>query len=127
MSKITKAQVTKAIRAAISRTPDAINPDDDFTCVYHQGRGKNVRRCIIGQIGHDLCLPQPDAQAAGVESLCGVGDYYEDETDGGLWLDRFTPGAIELMAKAQRFADATHVDGARLTRRRPWREIRSIL
>jgi hypothetical protein len=124
---ITKAQVVKALREAISRTPDAINPSDGYAtpftgCVYHTGRGKNIRRCLIGQIGFDLGLPTPSAEAAGVGSLCDPEDRWGDGEN--IWRGRFTPGAVDLMSTVQAFADG-NADNDYTSR--PWREVRNLL
>jgi hypothetical protein len=124
MKPITKAQAIKAIRDAINRTPDAVNPSDGLPiglggCVYHKGRGANIKRCLIGQVGFDLGLPTPDAEATSVTGLC-IDDGF---TGKAIWAERFTPAAVLLMDTAQQFADGA---GNEFTPR-PWREVRSVL
>ena len=124
MKPITKAEVIKALRAAIARTPDAINPTDDLPrpnggCVYHKGRGRNIRRCIIGQVGFDLGLPTPDAEATSVAGLCSDDNYFGEN----IWADRFTPAAVKLMVDVQDVADG----GGRIDWEPvPWRNLRAI-
>lgn len=102
---ITAAQVRTALRDLIKNKPDTVNPmrvDDDI-CAYHRGRGANIRRCIAGQIGYDFGLPTPKANADGVIML--TADTEDQGEDQGIWANRFTPRARQLLHGAQLEAD----------------------
>lgn len=118
MTKITKAQVVRAAKEAVARTPDAVNPyvrplGGSIACMYHTGRGKNVKRCIAGQIGWDLGLPTPEAMEGDIEDVAG---------EGGTWEGRFTPGAVAYLLRLQEAAD-----GEWGKRPIPWGEIPRIV
>lgn len=105
---ITAAQVRTALRDLIKNKPDNVNPmrsDSDYTCAYHRGRGANIKRCIVGQIGYDFGLPTPKPNADSAAYL--TADVENMGQDQGLWSGRFTDAARALLAGAQNVADGT--------------------
>lgn len=115
MTKITKAQVKQAIKRIVAENPDTVNPtiDEGRSCVYHVGRGRNTRRCLIGQLGYELGLPTPKAIAGSAGSLA---EY-------GVWKGLFTPGAVDFMLRVQGVADGDYASGPT-----PWGQIpKSVL
>lgn len=96
MKTFTKNEVKRVIKQIIAANPHMTNPvDDKDRCVYHRGRGNNIRRCIIGKMGWELGLPTPVADAGLVGELASA----------GLWRDRFTDAAVRYMADVQEEAD----------------------
>ena len=96
---ITKAEVRKTLKRIAAENPDTVNPTDGGSCLYHRGRGNNIRRCIIGEMGWRLGLPTPKADAGGV--------YYVVDDD-GVWGGRFTIAAEKYMSEVQFRADGDH-------------------
>jgi hypothetical protein len=96
-TKITKAEVKQVIKRIVRQNPDAVNPTagDGTSCVYHIGRGRNTRRCLIGQLGWELGLPTPKSIAGSAGSLAEF----------GVWKGLFTPGAADYMTRLQQVAD----------------------
>lgn len=99
--QITLAEVRKELKRIAADNPDAVNPTGfsghgSPTCLYHKGRGRNISRCIIGQMGYNMGLPTPAAEAGGVDD---VAEY------GGVWTGMFTPKAVEYMVDVQAMAD----------------------
>lgn len=107
MTKITKAQAVAAVRSAIVTNPDAINPMDidSEACVYHQGRGRNLKRCLVGQIGYDLRLPTPHADAGPVSDLVADDGQYSVR---GVWFGLFTESAAQYLSDVQASADGAN-------------------
>jgi hypothetical protein len=107
---ITKATVQKELRRIKRENPDALNPmdADKNSCLYHKGRGRNIRRCIIGQLGYELGLPTPPADLGGVSKLT---------EDGGPWEGLFTEAAVDYMSDVQWDADG---DYASKYMAKPW-------
>jgi hypothetical protein len=109
---ITKSQVRTEIKRIIAENPDAVNPSAGRMCLYHKGRGRNIRRCIIGKLGFDLGLPTPTPYGDGpVDCVAGPG---------GLWANRFTSSALDYMSVLQAVADGDSKSGLGP---RPWGEI----
>jgi hypothetical protein len=111
---ISKATVQAELRRIKKERPDAVNPTriDAFgytSCLYHQGRGRNIKRCIIGQMAYDMGLPTPDPIAGPVDEVA-----YE----GGVWDGLFTDAAVQFMTAVQRQADG---DGDNLV---PWGKVK---
>lgn len=109
---ITREQVLSALRTLIRTQPDTVNPlregeGPDGVCAYFRGRGRNIRRCIGGQIGYDFGLPTPPAGGDRIVALCGLDTLTasEDTPGFGLWEGRLTPSAASLLNAAQALAD----------------------
>lgn len=115
---ITKATVQAELRRIRRENPDTVNPYrenswGDKTCLYHQGRGRNIRRCLIGQLGFNLGLPTPRADFGNVTDLV------EDEPEfEGPWAGRFTQAAVEYMTDVQYQADGYGPDPL------PWGQVK---
>lgn len=110
----TERLVERQIRAIIKRNPDNINPQssDGVACLYHQGRGPNIRRCIIGQWGFEQGFKTPSADGGAAEEV--VTEVWSKQAD-------FDDDAILLMSKFQRNAD-----GSKAVVRAepiPWKEV----
>jgi hypothetical protein len=111
---ITKAQVRDELRRIKAEMPDTVNPvdDDGMSCVYHKGRGRNISRCMIGQLGWNFGLPTPDAYASNAKSLVVDHD--------GPWEGRFTEAAAQYMFDVQIQADSGGLGGDPL----PWGKVK---
>lgn len=97
---ITKAEVREALRKLKRENPDTVNPHivnpwGSNICLYHKGRGRNIRRCLIGQMAYDMGLPTPTAEAGGAD----------DVATEGVWAGRFTDAAAAYMWEVQKQAD----------------------
>lgn len=94
--------VERQIKAIIRRNPNTINPTDSSGCLYHQGSGSHIRRCLIGQWGFEQGFRTPRAINGGADEV--VGEHWSKQA---LFDDR----AVNLMNKFQRLADGVSVDG----------------
>ena len=99
---ITKAEVRQEIRKIKAEMPDNVNPMrlgsfGHKMCLYHQGRGANIKRCLIGQLAWNLGLPTPIPEAGGAAD---VADY-------GVWKGLFTEAAKNYLADLQDQADGS--------------------
>lgn len=110
---ITKPQIREVLKQIKAEFPNRVNPTDGGSCTYHNGgRGKSVRRCIIGQAGHKLGLPAPDPDEGSIKGVA---------REGGTWEGLFTPAAVEYMAAVQWEADG---DAASEYEPKPWGEVK---
>lgn len=106
---ITKSVVLDTIRDIITEMPDRVNPVDRYVgaCMYHQGRGRNLKRCLVGEVGYRLNLPTPDPHAGSVLDLTASPLHDDDAKNAtGVWHGRFTDAAAAVLLQAQAFADA---------------------
>lgn len=92
---ITKARAVAEIKRLVAENPDRVNPMEDGICLYHKGRGRNITRCIVGQLGYDLGLPTPLAEEGYVDEVVSL----------GTWKGLFTPAATEYLSAVQTSAD----------------------
>lgn len=96
------ALVERQLKAIARRNPDSINPQNGDDCLYHQGRGRNIRRCLIGQWGFEQGFKTPNPINGGVAEVI--------ET---LWFKQanFTEEAVLTMQEMQNRADGWDDNG----------------
>jgi hypothetical protein len=97
---ITKTEVQRVVKQIVAENPDAVNPTvrGTRTCLYHKGRGRNIRRCIIGQAAFELGLPTPAADYGAVSDVAWD----------GVWKNRFTDAALNYAENVQLAADGQY-------------------
>lgn len=92
----TKALVERQIRAIIRRNPDNVNPTDGLDCLYIKGRGRNIKRCLVGQWGYEQGFTTPQPINGGVEEV--VQEIWAAEAN-------FDPAAVKWLSAIQSKAD----------------------
>lgn len=107
--------VERQILAVIRRNPDSINPSDGVACLYHEGRGGSIKRCLIGQWGYEqgFRTPKPDN---------GTANEVIDE----IWSRQadFTEDAVVVMCEFQSRADGDKkFKGKLVSSPVPWKEL----
>lgn len=107
--RYTAKMVERQIRAIAKRNPDNINPQDHGDCVYHQGRGRNIKRCLIGQWGYEQGFRTPNPVNGSVDEV--IEDIWGKQAE-------FEPDAIFLMGRYQ-----SKADGSEYAEPRPWKEV----
>lgn len=92
----TDKMVKRQLAAIVRRNPEAVNPALNGDCLYHQGRGRNIRRCLLGQWGYEQGFKTPRPINGSV-----------DEVVEELWGSqaKIDPEAVSLMLRAQNQAD----------------------
>lgn len=88
--------VRRQLREIMAANPDNINPSDGISCLYHQGRGRNIRRCLIGQWAWEQGFKTPAADEGDASEL--VADLWSNEAE-------FTPAAVSVLFAYQGRAD----------------------
>lgn len=101
MKPVTKKQCIEIVKQIKAELPDRVNPmdEDGHSCVYHNGgRGRSIRRCMVGEVLYRLGKPLPPAQAGPFDEL-GWDDSYSHVIDG------FTDSAKHYLGRIQYRAD----------------------
>jgi hypothetical protein len=100
---ITKTQLRDVLRQIKAEHPERVNPFNEYgSCLYHKGRGRNITRCLVGEIGYRLGLPTPKAEEGTVEDVI-----HPDL--GGAWSKiAFTDAAINYLSSVQGQADGDY-------------------
>jgi len=97
MRPLSRTKARKILREIIRELPERRNPQDEtgISCVYHNGgRGRSVRRCLIGEMGHRAGLPRPTANVSATDLMTR-----------GDWRGLVDPGIIIDLNHIQRVAD----------------------
>ena len=96
MKPVTKKQCIEIVKQIKAELPDRVNPMNGISCVYHNGgRGRSIRRCMVGEVLYRLGKPLPPAQAGPFDEL-GWDDSYSDG---------FTDSAKHYLGRIQYRAD----------------------
>lgn len=115
--RYTAKLVERQIKAMIRRNPDNINPTNGDACLYHEGRGRNIKRCIIGQWGYEQGFRTPDPTGGPAEDV--VSNVWSKQAD-------FDQDAVALMDEFQRRADGDSLQGGHwVINPVPWKELLS--
>lgn len=100
MKPVTKKQCIEIVKQIKADLPDRVNPmnENGLSCVYHNGgRGRSVRRCMVGEVLYRLGKPLPPAHAGPFDEL-GWDDSYSV-------IDGFTDSAKHYLGRIQCRAD----------------------
>lgn len=101
MKPVTKKQCIEIVKQIKAELPDRVNPMNGISCVYHNGgRGRSIRRCMVGEVLYRLGKPLPPADAGPFDELAWHDGY-------SYVLDGFTDSAKHYLGRIQYRADGS--------------------
>lgn len=98
MKIYTEQEVIEAVKSAVERFPNRVNPMNDYVCLYTSPTD-STHHCIAGQVLADFGLRLPDVESDDNRSI--IRQYLADSLQEGY----FTWGALSVLAHAQAVFD----------------------
>lgn len=68
---LTKDEAMTVLARIIAENTDNVNPTGVASCVYWDEKSEGIiRRCIVGQMAHELGWPEPSPEDGSVVDMC---------------------------------------------------------